>query len=141
MARLNPQEAREKWAARTSAATPDYVAGVQRVSQSPGQAAVAKVEKWRAGLQNSEAKWKRNTGRVTLESWKESTATVGAQRFAAGAQAKAGKYEQFASEFFPHLDRGIAQVKGMDDTSQEARIARAVAMMRHNATFRRGGGA
>ena len=141
MPRLTPQEAREKWAQRTSAATQDYVAGVQRVSTAPGQAAAAKRDKWRAGIQNSEAKWARNVSRVSLAEWQESASNVGAQRFAAGAQAKSGKYERFAAEFYPHLDRGIQAVKGMDDTTQEARIQRAVAMMRHNAQFRRGGGA
>lgn len=139
MARLTPQEAREKWANRTSAASADYAAGIQRVSQAPGQAAVAKREKWRQGIQNAEAKWARNTGAVTLEQWRGNALEIGQARFAQGATAKSEKFERFAQEFFPHLDAGISKVRAMDDTTQEARIQRAVAMMRHNAGFRRGG--
>ncbi len=85
----------------------------------------------------SEEKWARNTGRVTADEWKRAFLEVGVPRIAQGAQAKQGKYEAFASEFFPHLERGVQAVERMPDTTFEQRVQRAVAMMRHNREFQR----
>lgn len=140
MAKLDPAAAREKWARNLSASTQDIAAGVQRVTQAPGQAAAQKRDKWRTGVQQAEEKWARNVSRVSLPEWQDRMLNIGVARVAQGAQAKGDKYENFAREFYPHLDAGVARVKAMDDSTQEARIQRAVAMMRHNATFRRPGG-
>jgi len=140
MARLTPQQARDKWVTRIGQATQDIARGVEAVQQAPGAAAAAKFDKWQAGLQAGADKWRRNVGAVPLESWKASMINIGIPRVASGAQAKAGKYEQFAAEFFPYLDQGVAQIARMPDTNLEARIQRSVAMQRHNAAFRRRGG-
>lgn len=137
--RVSPAEARDKWANRLSGATSEIAAGVARVNRAPGEAAAQKFDKWRAGVRESEEKWRANVQRVSLGEWQQSMTEIGIPRVASGAQQKAGKYEAFASEFFPHLDAGVRRIEGMDDTTLEARINRSVAMMRHNATFRRGG--
>jgi hypothetical protein len=139
MAKLDPAAAREKWANRTQQATQDMATGIMRVSQAPGQAAAAKRDKWRTGIQNSEQKWATNVARVGLAEWQRAAIEIGVPRVASGVQAKGGKYESFAAEFFPHLDAGVARIRGMDDTTLEGRIQRSVAMMRHNATFKRRG--
>ena len=140
MAKINPAEAAEKWARRLSAATEDIRAGVERVSEAPGVAAARKRSKWEAGLRDSGDKWERNTRAVTLEEWKDKTLNVGLNRVAQGAQANQGKTQGFFEEFLPFLDRGVAQVRQMPDTTMEDRINRAVAMMRHNSGFKRGQG-
>lgn len=136
--RGTPEAARQKWVNRLSAATAEIQAGVDRVTQSPGAAAVNKRAKWRQNVQNSEEKWARNTGAVTVDEWKTSMKDVGVPRIAQGAQAKQAKYEKFAREFFPHLERGVAAIERMPDTSFEERVQRSVAMMRHNREFKRG---
>lgn len=133
-----PEGAKNKWVNRLSAATTEIQEGVNRVTQSPGALAVAKRDKWRQNLMAAEEKWVRNTGRVTLDQWKANMINVGIPRIAQGAQAKQDKYLAFAQEFFPHLERGVAQVERMPDTSFEERVQRAVAMMRHNRSFKRG---
>lgn len=135
--RVSPEAAKQKWVNRLSAATTEIQEGVARVSQSPGAAAVAKRDKWRANVAASEDKWARNTSRVSAEEWKQSMVNVGIPRIAQGAQQKQGKYERFAQEFFPHLERGIAQIERMPDTTFEERVQRSVAMMRHNRNFKR----
>lgn len=139
MPKVTPEQATQKWVNRLSGATADIQAGIERVAQAPGQAAVAKKDKWRANLQASEDKWTRNTGRVSLDEWKAAARDIGVPRIAQGAQAKQGKWQSFAAEFFPHLERGQAAVKAMPDTSFEQRVQKSVAMMRHNAQFRRSG--
>ena len=140
MAKVNPSQAASKWSRRLSAATEDIRAGIESVTESPGKKAAAKRQKWETGVRNAADKWQRNVGNVTVDEWKQKALNVGLPRIAQGAQANEDKFESFAAEFFPHLDRGVAQIKNMPDVTMEDRINRSVAMMRHNASFRRGGG-
>lgn len=136
--RTSPEQATSKWVGRLQTETQDIQAGVQRVQVAPGQLAAQKHDKWLAAVNESAAKWRRNVGRVSLESWRASMINIGVPRVAQGAQAKQAKYQAFAAEFFPHLERGVQLVGQMSDTTFEDRIARAVAMMRHNREFKRG---
>lgn len=138
--RLTPDQAAAKWTTRLSASTQDIQQGVQRVQTAPGMLAAQKFQKWITGVQESANKWRRNVAAVSLDSWQASMINIGIPRVSQGAQAKQGKYTAFATQFFPHLERGIAQVKAMPDTTFEDRIQRAVAMMRHNRDFQRSGG-
>lgn len=137
--RTSPQDATSYWVQNLSGASAKITAGVQRVSQSPGQAAAAKAAKWVAAMQDPavQAKWKNNVGAVSLADWQQMMTTVGIPRIAAGAQAKQSKYLAFAEQFFPFLARNVQQVEQMDDTSFAARVQRAVQMMTLNHQFKR----
>jgi hypothetical protein len=137
--RVTPQSGSDKWKNRLSAATADIQAGIDRVTEAPGQKAAAKQQKWIQNVQASQDKWKRNVAAVSLEQWKSLFKNVGVQRIAQGAQAKQDKYTNFASQFYPYLDQGINKINNMPDTTFEERIQRAVAMMRHNRDFKRSG--
>lgn len=138
--RVTPDQATQKWVSRLGAATQEIQQGIQGVQTAPGQQAAAKFDKWLNGVQASAQKWRRNVAAVSLEDWKSAAINVGVPRIAQGAQAKQGKYTRFAAEFFPHLEAGVQKVKAMPDTDLNSRIQRAVAMMQHNANFKRGGG-
>lgn len=138
--RVTPDQATSKWVSRLSGATTEIQQGVSRVTQAPGQAAAAKFQKWQQAIQESANKWRRNVAAVSLEQWQASMVNIGVPRVAQGAQAKQDKFQRFASEFFPHLERGVEAVSRMPDTTFEDRVQRAVAMMRHNRNFQRGGG-
>jgi len=135
--RVTPEAAQTKWLNRLSGASQDVINGVNGVSVAPGQLAAAQQQKWLANVQAAADKWKRNTGAVSLEQWRQYMLNVGVPRIAQGAQAKQAKYGNFAAQFFPHLEAGIAKVKSMPSTTLEDNINRAVAMMRHNAQFKR----
>lgn len=135
--RTTPQEATQKWVNRLSGATAEIQAGIDRVTEAPGAKAAAKKQKWIQAVQASQDKWARNVAAVSLEQWKALFKGVGVQRIAQGAQAKQGKYTQFASEFYPYLDQGVQRVASMPDTTFEERVQKAVAMMRHNHDFKR----
>lgn len=134
-----PQDATQKWVTNLSGATAEIQAGIDRVTEAPGVKAAAKSQKWIMAVQASQDKWKRNVSAVSLEQWKTLFKTVGVQRIAQGAQAKQGKYTNFANQFFPYLEQGIQKVNAMPDTTLEERINRAVTMMRHNSQFKRTG--
>ena len=139
--RVSPQDATSKWVSRLSGATAEIQAGVDRVTVSPGQSAVAKFQKWVNAITSADAqnKWKRNTGALQLSDWQSSMKNVGIPRIAQGAQAKQGKFESFMSDFLPFLARGVQQIESMDDSTFEARVQRAVAMMNYNRNFKRSG--
>ncbi|SRR5713101_488284 len=136
MTRVTPQEAQAKWVNRLSASTADIQSGINKVTESPGVAAVRSFQKYQNNTQAAFPKWRDRTGAVGVQEWKDA-AIAGVSRVAQGAQAKQQKYGTFAQQFFPHLDAGIAKVKAMPNDTFEARVQRSVAMMRHNAQFRR----
>lgn len=138
--RGDPNSVAAKWASRTASASSEYQAGIQRVTTAPGQAAAAKFEKYRQGVIDNAEKWRRNVASVQLEEWRQRAVSIGASRFAAGAQASQDKFSRFAAEFFPHLEAGLNRVRAMPDTTLEQRLERARAMALHNAQFRRRGG-
>lgn len=135
--RGTPNSIADKWKTRLSGATAEIQAGIQRVNVAPGQQAAAKKDKWLNNVQASQDKWTRNVSRVSLSDWQNAAINVGVPRIAQGAAQKVGKVESFMSDFLPHLERGQAAVRAMPDNTFEARVQRAVAMMRHNATFKR----
>lgn len=139
MTRVNPQEGTQKWVNRLSAATADIQAGIARVQEAPGMAAARSAQKYQNNVTAAFPKWKRNVASVGLSDWQQA-ATAGVSRVAQGAQQKAGKYQAFANSFYPHLDAGVNKIKAMDNSTFEARVQRAVAMMRHNASYQRPAG-
>jgi hypothetical protein len=136
MTRVNPQEGTQKWVTRLSAATSDIAAGIAKVQTAPGALAAQSYQKYQNNVQASFPKWKNNVAAVSLSSWQQS-ATAGVQRVAQGAQAKQGKYQAFAQQFYPFLDNNVAAIKAMPNATFEDRVQRAVAMMRKNAEFKR----
>ena len=134
-----PQAAAQKWVTRLSGATQEITAGVQGVTKAPGQSAAEKFNKWVAAMTNPaiQQKWRNNVGAVSLSDWQQAMVNIGIPRIASGAQAKQGKYEAFASQFFPFLQAGVARIEQMDDTTFEARVQRATAMMTYTHGFKR----
>lgn len=135
MARVTPDQATAKWLSRLQAATTEIQNGVARVTTAPGTLAAAKSQKWLNNVTAAQTKWARNVASVSLTDWQAAMNNYGIARVAQGAQAKQQKVTNFFTSFLPFLDRGVAQIKAMDDTTFEARLQRAVAMMRYNATY------
>lgn len=134
----SPQEVGDKWANNLSNATTEMQAGVDRVRVPPGQAAVAKKQKWVNAMTNidTQNKWERKTGAVTLQSWQASMKDIGIQRAAQGASQKKGKYVQALTTLLPFIDSVAATVRAMPDNTPQDREARALAMMRGMRTYR-----
>lgn len=137
MTRVDPAAGTAKWLSRLQGASADITAGINRVSESPGVAAVRSKLKYQNNVVAAFPKWERRTGALTLQSWQQSTAAA-VGNVAAGAQRKQGNYQAFATQFYPHLDAGMARIKAMPNDTFEARVQRSVAMMRWNADFKRG---
>lgn len=136
MTRVDPQAGTQKWLNRLSAASADITAGIARVQESPGVAAVRSKAKYQNNVVAAFPKWERRTGAVTLQQWQSNT-TAAVGNVASGAQRKQGNYQAFAQQFYPYVDAGVSKIKSMPNDTFEARVQRAVAMMRYNAQFQR----
>jgi len=136
--RGNAASITEKWAQRTSGATQQVIEGVARVTEAPGVKAARQKQVYLANVQARADKWEQNVSRVPLSEWQQAT-TQGAQRIAAGVQAKKGKMEGFLREFIPHVEGVQNRVNAMPRGSFEQNIARMVENARGMAAFRRSG--
>lgn len=134
MANLDPTSATAKWVRNIGNATQSITDGVNAVTESPTQKAAKQVNTWLARIQQSANKWVANLNAVTTEQWK-SAMIAGIPKIAAGAQAKQGKYQAFATKFFPYLQSGINQVKSMPKGTLADAKARASFMIDHNAAY------
>ena len=141
MARVTPKEYQEKHARRLKAALTDMTAGVERVTEAPTAKAAKKVDKMRANLLHAldSGKWARRLNSVTLDEWKRKMIDVGVPRVSAGIDASADKVEAFAAELLPHVDKCVAEVKKMPDTTLDDNINRMVGFIRGMSKFERKG--
>lgn len=135
--RATADQATQRWVQGIGNATQKITQGVAAVQQAPGQRAAAQADKWLMKVQQSQAKWKANVGRVTLQDWQNRMTTVGIPRIAQGAQAKQDKFASFMNQFLPFLQQGVSQIDRMPSTTLDDGINRATAMIRYNAGFRR----
>lgn len=112
--------------------------GIQAVTVSPTSKAALRIDAMVAGVQRAanSGKTQAALNAVTLEDWKKSMLDKGVGRVAAGASAAQPKFAAFMQRFLPHLQQGLNQLDSMPRGDLEQNIARADAMMRHNATFR-----
>lgn len=139
MAKVTPEEFREKHARRLKGAVDDMRRGVERVTESPTAKAAKKVDKMRTNLLKSidNGKWAARLNSVSLDDWKDKMVNKGINRVAAGIDAAGPKVEAFARELLPHIDSGQNKIKGLPDVSLEDNINRMVEFTRHMATFKR----
>ncbi len=141
MSKLTPQQAAEKQARRLKASTEDIRAGIQRVTQAPGEQAAAKQDKMREKLVASidSGKWASRVKSVTLEEWKAKTSAKGIPRIAAGIDEALPKTTAFFAELLPFQDRLSAEIARMPDLTLEDSISRMTAQVRGMSQFKRGG--
>lgn len=126
-----------KWKSRLQGSTEEMRQGVMRVTVAPGVKAAQQKQAWLAKINASADKWARNVSAVTLGDWQKKMTEVGIQRVASGAEANQDKVTRFLTDFLPHVERGKQIIDAMPNVTLEDGIQRAVAMMRHNATFKR----
>jgi len=135
--RATPQAATAKWLANLSGATARMQSGAMSVTVAPGQAAAAAADKWLQKVTQAKAKFANNVSAVTLQQWQTAYVNIGIPRVAQGAQAKQSKVQAFHEQFLPFLATGLQKIDNMPNVTLEDGIARATAMIRYNATFKR----
>ncbi len=130
---MTAQEITEKWQRRTTAAVPDAVAGVQRVTDSPMEAAANQESKM---LQNitkavTSGRWAAGLRAVPLETWKSVTAKKIQERMGGGVAAATAKRGKFDAYMVNTVNSILPTIKDMPDMTIEDSIARVGTFMRH----------
>ena len=136
--RSTSADAVAKWLSGLSNSQDRMKSGAMAVTKAPGLAAAAAADKWLQKVTQAKDKFKARVQSVTLQDWQNAYVQVGIPRVTQGAQAKQAKFLAFFDEFLPYLQRGLAQIDNMPSTTLEDGVARATAMIRYNAKFRRG---
>lgn len=137
---MTPQEVAQKWRNNTTAATASIEAGVRSVTESPTVKAARRKEAYKEGVRRAadDGTWERGLMRISRDDWVQSMLQKGIPRIATGVAAAEGDFANFMGEFLPHVQAGKDQIdRSMPRGSLEQNIARANAMMRHNAQFKR----
>lgn len=137
MAKLTPEQFREKHARRLKASVEDIRSGVARVTESPTAKAASKVDKMRTNLLKAldSGKWAQRLKAVSLEEWKRKMTDVGINRIAAGIDAAAEKVEDFAAQLLPFQDKLSKDIERMPDVTLEDNINRMTTFIRGMAKF------
>jgi hypothetical protein len=140
MALPNASQIADAWASGMANSGEKLRRGVQGVSQSPTEKAAQSVDRMVQGIQRAAAEGRIQDGlrRVTLADWQKAMLEKGAPRIASGAAAAKPKFQQFMSEFIPHLQAGMNELENMPRGDLEQNLQRAATLARHNAKFRRG---
>ncbi|HEX4921859.1 MAG TPA: hypothetical protein VFV92_14110 [Candidatus Bathyarchaeia archaeon] len=133
--KADAQQATDKWLQNIGTATERMKQGAMNVTVAPGQKAAAAADKWLQRVQQAQAKYKNNVSRVSLQDWQQAYIQVGIPRVSQGAQAKKAKYTAAMADFLPYLIQGVAKIDAMPKTTLQDSIARAVAMINHNAAY------
>jgi len=99
----NATDAAAAWVTGMGSASTKYTAGVNAVKTAPGTLAAANASVWAANVAAAQAKFAKNVGAVSLQSWQQSAINKGAPRLASGAQAAQPKMAAFMGNFIPAL--------------------------------------
>lgn len=137
MSSMTPDQVAAEWAQRLAGSTGKIQAGVQAVSVAPGQLAARNKAGYVQGVTAAQDKWAARTASVPLTTWQNDMIQKGLPRIAGGATAAQPKMAAFMGQFLPFLAAGVSRLPARGGL--DANIARATAMMRYNATFKRTG--
>ena len=135
--RISASEGGSAWQQGFGASGAKYQRGVQAVTEAPNKKAAQALPRWIASVTSKKVqdKYVAKNNAVTLEEWQSATVQFGVPNLTRGAQKGQPKYETFATKFYPFLSQGLAKIESMPNVTLEDRIARATAMMRHNASY------
>ena len=136
---LSPADGARLWAQRLAGSTSRIQAGVQGVTQSPSQKAIAQQSVLLQNFTNAvtSGKWATNLGRVQLGDWQQAMITKGLPRIQSGAAAGQSKMEQVNARLYPYIESGRQSLPPRGDLS--ANTQRAVQWIEYMSRFRRGG--
>lgn len=136
---LNAATIADQWANGMANCGDKIRAGVNAVNESPTEKAAQASDRYVSGVQRAASNGKFQAGlrKVTLEDWRKATLDKGINRIPQGAAQAKPKFKSFMAEFIPHLEQGMRELDNMPRGDVEQNIARAAAMMRHNAKFAR----
>lgn len=133
MKNLTPDQVAAKWSSRASAASTDWVDGINATTVSPGQAAAAQADVWLANTQAAATKWKTSVANVSLADWKAQTVAKGQARYSGGVQAGQSKYANKISKILQAEKSIVSSLPPRGNVSQNIQRSAAFQQAMHQA--------
>jgi hypothetical protein len=130
-------EASQAWQTGFSGAATKYTAGINAVQVAPGQLAAAQKNLYVANVQAQANVWASRVAAVDINTWKNASTGVGAQRLASGATKGAPKVAAFMQNFLPQLSSIVSGLgpRGSFETNLQRFTAYATALHAKKGTF------
>lgn len=126
------QSVADKWATRTSAASGDYVAGVESTEKDPTALAIVAIPRMRQRVLEAIDSGKVAAGlrRVGKQGWIEAVRSKGAANFSSGVTAARDKVAASFAPLLAYEANLQRQVQGMPANTDAEREARMLAWVR-----------
>ena len=101
-----------KWKRNTAGAVEDYKAGVDSVTEAPGEAAAAAADRYAAGVADAveSGRFAARSRGVSLAEWKGAAKEKGAQRLASGAAAAEQKTARAMERNFTNIETARSEL-------------------------------
>lgn len=130
---LTPDKISDKWNRRMKTAIPDIQAGIDSVTDSPMEKAVAKQDKMKSKLIESidNGTWANRMRKVSLSDWKSKTKAKVGERMSGGVDAAMPKRKAFDTWLVGRLNGVMPKIKAMPDMTMEDSVNRVRALMDH----------
>lgn len=134
----NPSDVVTRWKNAMKASTQKIKDKVMAMTTNPMTEAAKQKDAYVAGVQDAadSGRWEAGLKSVSLDDWKNKTATVGTGRIAAGVEAATTKMTNFLTQALPYTESVSRQVQAMPKATLDDRINRAVANMRMMSQFK-----
>lgn len=136
--RVDPTTGSQNWQSGFGASGAKYQRGVEGVTTAPNAKAAAALPRWVASVTSKSVqdKYVSKNQAVSLSDWQNATVTYGVPNLSRGAAKGQSKYATFATKFYPFLSSNLSKVNAMPNVTLQDRIAKAVALMQANSTFK-----
>lgn len=133
--RMPATDLTDKWAKNTSAAVPEVIKGLDRVTEDPGQKAVEKQEKMKANLVKAidDGTWAKRRLKVSLTDWRDKTKKKVTERLSGGVAAAKPKRQAFDNWLVGRLNEVLPEINDMPDMTLSDSVERVRRLMEHMA--------
>ena len=130
---LGAADISEKWNRRMKQSVPDIQKGIDAVTESPMEKAVAKQDKMLANVTNAitSGKWAAETLKTNVADWRAKTKQKVAERLGGGVDAAMGKRRAFDTYLVNTLNSILPQVAAAPDMTIEDSVNRVRMVMVH----------
>lgn len=134
----NAASVADRWSRNLSNSTDKMREGIQSVTTSPTEAAIAAKDRYINGVQQAVAdgRYERGLRAVTLQQWQEAFLTKGIQRISSGAQAAKPAVTKFMETWLPLQQQLSQRVAAMPKGTLSDAQARANFAIAFNAAQR-----
>lgn len=138
---LTPDQIAQKWATNLANSTNNIRAGVLAVRTSPTERAAQRADAYVQGVQQAvqSGRWQAGLRQVTLQMWQDAMIRKGLPIIADRARQAIPAVTQFMLVWLQWQEQFRSTLEQMPRGNLEQNIARAVAVIRHNAEFKEAG--